>query len=178
MRSLLKIFTTQLIGRLKKIESEQNFAIEDAARLLAQAHVGEGKIYIYAEDEMSGVFSEIRNGQEPLDRIERLTESNFSEITDADRALIFSRDVSNEKALAIGKALEEKAIPFVAICSAAAKEENPFEDLAYVFVNLYMDKGLVPTETGGRTGYPSLIAALYVYHNIKILLDEMLEDYE
>lgn len=50
-----KIFTTQLIGRLQKI-SEQELDIEDAARLLAQALVGEGSIYIFGENDLRSVF--------------------------------------------------------------------------------------------------------------------------
>lgn len=176
---MLKMFTTQLVGRLKKIESDQEFNIEDAARLLAQALVGEGSIYIYAENEMEGILAEATMGQEPWDRVEKLTDSSIAELTDADRVLMFSRSIHDEKTLEVAKALEEKGIPFVAVASAPIKEENPLEDLAFVFINLYMDKGLVPTEDYlGRTGYPSLIAALYVLHNIKFVLDEMISEYK
>ena len=46
---MLKMFTTQLIGRLKMIEEKEVYNLEDAARLLAQALVGEGNFFIYTE---------------------------------------------------------------------------------------------------------------------------------
>jgi len=172
------MFTTQLVGRLKKIESDEQYSIEDGARLLAQALVGEGSIYIYAKNEMEGIYSEIFDSVEPLNRAKRLTEELIPTLSSADRVLLFTRDVLDDDILKVAKSLRETDIPFVAVGSCPAKQENPLDDLAHVFINLYMDRGLVPTETGGRAGFPHLIGALYVYHNIKIILDDMVEDFE
>lgn len=59
---MIKIFTTQLIGRLKMMEEKEIYNLEDAARLLAQALVGEGNIYIYAEQGLDGVLAEALHG--------------------------------------------------------------------------------------------------------------------
>ena len=32
--------------------------------------------------------------------------------------------------------------------------------------------------TGERKGFPYLLAALYVYHHMKLIIDDMVEDYE
>ncbi|MCU9613324.1 DUF2529 domain-containing protein [Caldibacillus lycopersici] len=173
---MLKIFTTQLIGRLKKIESEQEYALEDGARLLAQALVGDGDIYIYAEQEMAGILSESMNGQEPLHNVKKLTVDLLPTLTSADRVFIFSRFTNEETVVTVANTLYEMHIPFVAVSSIIGKDDNPLEELADIFIPLYMDKGLVPTDTGDRTGFPHLIAALYVYHNVKLLLEEMLEE--
>jgi len=177
---VLKIFTTQLIGRLKKIEDSAEFSLEDAARLLAQALVGEGHIYLYGDKEMKGVYHEASQGQEPLAKLKELTPESVHELHPADRVIVFTRYANDEEALKIGHALAEKDIPFVAV-SSHALQPNPAADkdlstIADVFIPLHVEKGLVPTETGGRTGYPHLICALYVYHNIKLLIDEILEE--
>lgn len=170
-----KILTTQLIGKLQKI-NEQELDIEDGARLLAQALVGDGSIYVYAEDEFAGVYYEAKYGQEPLSRIEQLTEDNISALSTADRVLMISRSTQNEKFLEIAKTLRQNQVPFVALSSKNAKEENPIEDLAHAYIDLNLEKGLVPDEFGGRKGYPHLILALFVYHHMKLVIDEMLSE--
>ena len=63
---MLKMFSTQLTGLFKSIMEKEEFNIEDAARLLTQAAVGEGTIYIYGFGEMEGVTNEALQGIEPL----------------------------------------------------------------------------------------------------------------
>ncbi len=171
-----KIFTTQLIGRLQKI-AEQELDIEDGARLLAQALVGEGAIYIYGEKEMKALFLEAKHGQEPLERVYEWQDETADQLTTADRVLFVLRDVHDEKVVNLGKQLRSKQVPFAVLASIPWDTENPFENLADVFINLHMDTGLVPKERGGRTMYPHAIAALYVYHQLKLRIDEMMEDY-
>ena len=45
---------------------KEEFNIEDGARLLAQAAVGDGTIYIHGFGEMDGVTKEALEGVEPL----------------------------------------------------------------------------------------------------------------
>ena len=63
---MLKIFSTQINGLFKKVMEKEEFNIEDAARLLAQAAVGDGTIYIHGFGEMDGVTTEALKGIEPL----------------------------------------------------------------------------------------------------------------
>jgi DNA-binding MurR/RpiR family transcriptional regulator len=176
VKNLEKIFTTQLIGKLQKI-NEQEIDIEDGARLLAQALVGDGSIYIYAEDELAAVFNEAKYGQEPLSRVEQLTEENVSSLSTADRVLMISRSAQDEKLLGIARTLRQNQVPFVALSSKNAKEDNPIEDLAHAYIDLNLEKGLVPDDFGGRKGYPHLILALFVYHHMKLVMDELMADY-
>lgn len=171
-----KIFTTQLIGRLQKI-SEQELDIEDAARLLAQALVGEGSIYIFGENELKSVFLEAKYGQEPLQRVQEWTNDTFGQLSTADRVLIFSRNMADEQVGTLAKKLHSLQVPFVVVGSISVKDKNPIENLADVCINLHIDSGLVPSERGGRTMYPHAVAALYVYHLLKSRIDEMMEDY-
>ena len=174
--SLEKIFTTQLIGRLQKID-KQELDIEDGARLLAQALVGEGSIYIYGEDELEGVFLQAKYGQDPLPRVEKLTDDVLPSLSTADRVLIVTKNAQSEKVLELGKTLHEKQVSFMVLGVKDAKEVSPIENLAHAFVDLHLDKGLVPTMTGERKGFPYLLAALYVYHHMKSIIDDMIEDY-
>ncbi|MCM3476820.1 DUF2529 family protein [Caldibacillus thermoamylovorans] len=171
-----KIFTTQLIGRLQKI-SEQELDIEDAARLLAQALVGEGSIYIFGENDLRSVFLEAKYGQEPLQRVQEWTGDTFEQLSTADRVLIFSRNIANEQVVVLAKKLRSLQVPFVVVGSISVNDVNPVENLADVCINLHIDTGLVPDERGGRTMYPHAIAALYVYHSLKFRIDEIMEDY-
>ncbi|WP_033827491.1 DUF2529 family protein [Bacillus andreraoultii] len=170
-----KIFTTQLIGRLKKIE-EQELNIEDASRVLAQALVGEGSIYIYGKDEFRSVYVEAKFGQEPLQRVQEWTLNSHKSLSTADRVLMFSRSTNDIDLLAIARQLRKNQVPFVVISSLGKNESNPLEHLADVFINLHIDLGLVPTENGEKKMYPHAIAALYTYHLLKYNIDEMVED--
>lgn len=171
-----KIFTTQLIGRLQKIQ-ELELEIEDGARLLAQAFVSDGNIYIYAEDELAAVYLEAKYGEEPMKRVERLTEEQIGNLSSVDRVLLVTRDAHCEKAVAIGEKLRAQQIPFVAMGSVKDKENNVLEDLAHAFIDLQLDKGLVPAMTGTRKGFPHGIVALFAYHQLKLTLDEIMEDF-
>lgn len=173
---MIKIFTTQLIGRLKMMEEKEINNLEDAARLLAQALVGEGDIYIYAEQGLDGVLAEALHGMEPLERVRVFDENSLEELSHADRVILFVRHLNDEKALQIGEALHKKGVPFAAAGALGRKEENKMDDWAYVSINLQADQGLVPTFTG-RSAFIHQIASLYVYQSIKLLLDEIIEDY-
>ena len=51
----LKMLTTQISGLLQRISSTNEESIEETARLLAQATVGEGRIIIAGFNEMDAV---------------------------------------------------------------------------------------------------------------------------
>lgn len=53
---MLKIFTTQLTGIFSRIQDKESDAIEDGARLLAQAVISGHSIYLYGANELQGVF--------------------------------------------------------------------------------------------------------------------------
>ncbi len=63
---MLKMFSTQVSGLFKRIQEQNEFALEDGARLLAQAAVGDGTIYLCGIGEMAAVEAEATKGAEPL----------------------------------------------------------------------------------------------------------------
>lgn len=273
---MLKMFTTQLTGLFKRLEEKEEFSLEDGARLLAQAPVGDGAIYILGTKEMKAVEFEALDGAEPPKWARALTLDGVSGLSDADRVLMFARTSVDEEAVMVAGQLLEKGIPFVAVStvmgSAGGGTARPvgvsvgaesgvtdaagvsvgaesgvtdaaggsvgaesgvtgaaggsvgaesgvsvaggisvgaesgtlttgagltqthgisigaesgitasdagLQGLADVHIDLRLTKGLLPDDLGNRYGYPSGIAALFVYHGLKFTIDEILEEYE
>lgn len=164
---VLKMFTTQLTGLFKRIEDKGEFSFEDGARLLAQAPVGDGSIYIIGLKEMKAVEFEALEGAEPLKGVKVLTD--VEELTESDRVLMFTRFA--EDAIELAEKLVEKGIPFVTISTGTV-------ETADVHIDLGLKKGLLPDDVGNRYGYPSSMAGLYVYFGLKFTIEEILTEYE
>lgn len=175
---MLKMFTTQLTGLFKKISEQEEFAFEDGARLLAQAPAGDGTIYLFGTNEMKAVLSEATEGAEPLRFAKTLTKEQAEALTDADRVLIISRYSSDKEAIQLASILKEKGIPFAVISSLTDPDSgSDLAQLADVHINLWLTKGLLPDEQGGRFGFPFSMAALYAYYGLSFTLNEILDEY-
>ncbi|MBN8194485.1 DUF2529 domain-containing protein [Bacillus sp. NTK074B] len=173
---MIKMFTTQLTGLFKRIYDKQEFEIEDGARLLAQAAIGQGNIYIQAFGEMEAVTAEALYGAEPLPSAKRYDAS--VDLTEADRVLIVSRYSTDAEALALGKKLSAEGVPFVAVSGVVEGEENVL-DLADIHLDTKLIKGMLPgDEIGERVSFPSSMAALYLYFAVGFVIREMLEEFE
>lgn len=176
---MLKMFTTQLTGLFKRVAEKEEFSFEDGARLLAQAPVGDGKIYLFCTEEMMAVESEAFSGAEPAAWASIYTAETVDMIGDADRALIFTRNSDDKAALELAAQLLEKGIPFVAVSTVvASSEDGNLAELADVHIDLGLKKGLIPDDFGNRYGYPSSMMALFVYFGLKFTIDEILAEYE
>ncbi|MEH7272105.1 DUF2529 domain-containing protein [Neobacillus vireti] len=167
---MLKMFTTQLTGLFKKISDKEEFSFEDGARLLAQGQT----IYLLGFREMKAIEFEALEGAEPLKGARILT--NAEELTSADRVLLFTRTAGDQEAIDWALKLQEKDIPFVAVSTEIP--DGKLAELADVHINLQLTKGLLPDDFGNRYGYPSSMAALYVYYGLKFTIDEILAEYE
>lgn len=102
----------------------------------------------------------------------------LDEIQEADRVLLLSRYSRDKEAVEIARALTEKNIPFVAVSTAVENNSDDLTSLADIHIDLRLVKGLLPNEEGGRFGYPSSIAALFVYFALKLTIDEIIAEYE
>jgi hypothetical protein len=174
---MLKMFSTQLAGLFKRIHEKEEFAFEDAARLIAQAAVSEGTIYVYGINEMAAVVQESTLGAEPL-RAAKKMPVDLNEVQESDRAIIVSRHSDDELALVVGKKLQELGVLFVAISTKVESESEDLFDLADAGINLHLTKGLLPDETGNRFGLPTGMAALFAYYGLKFTFDEIMSEYE
>lgn len=173
---MLKIFTTQLNGVFQKILKQEEL-FEDASRFLAQAIIGEGKVYVHGTKEFSGIVSEIKYGADVLPSIEPLFENgNMKPLSSVDRVLLFTRQADDEEAIQIAKNLTEAEIGFVAVSTVI--ENDSLSDLADVFINYELTRKLVPTDEGDRIGLPTLLAGLFIYHCLILTVNEILADFE
>ncbi|MFL6561345.1 MAG: DUF2529 domain-containing protein [Bacillus sp. (in: firmicutes)] len=172
---MLKMFTTQLTGLFKRLEEKEEYAFEDGARLLAQAQIGDGSIYIFATKEMKAVEFEALEGAEPFKGVKLF--EGVEELTDSDRVMIFTRFSKDVAALQVDEQLREKEIPFVAVATSVP-EAGPLMELADLLIDLRLTKGLLPDDEGNRYGYPSSMAALFVYFGLKFTIEEILAEYE
>ncbi|MFJ7744984.1 DUF2529 domain-containing protein [Peribacillus sp. NPDC097295] len=173
---MLKIFSTQLSGVFKKIMEMDSFEMEDAGRLLAQAVVGDGSVFIHGFGEMQGVVAESMDGEEPFPKAKRYTDDAV--ISREDRLLLFSRHSNDPEAIKLGHRLLQLDIPFVAVSTGVQSEKDTLVELADVHIDLRIQRGLIPDETGNRFGYPTLIAALFAYYGIKFTVEEIIHEYE
>jgi hypothetical protein len=175
---MLKMFSTQLSGLFKKIAEEEEYQIEDAARLLSQAPAGDGSIYILGTAEMKGIAYEATEGAEALRYTKTISDPHLTAVSAADRVLLLSRFSTDEEAVRLAFLLAEKGIPFVSVCSVLDEDDpGQLATLADVHINLHLTKGLLPDDEGNRFGFPSSMAALFVYHALKFTVDEILAEY-
>ena len=172
---MLKMFSTQLTGLFMRIADKEEFQFEDGARLLAQAAVGHGAIYFKGFGEMRGVEFEAIEGAEPLESAKHL--ESIDNLTVADRVIILSRFSNDQEAILLGESLSKKGIPFVSV-SGNKEEGNPcLATIADVHIDTRLIKPLLPGDDGNRVGFPSLMAALYIYYALKFIIDDILDDY-
>ncbi|MGN7478190.1 DUF2529 family protein [Solibacillus silvestris] len=171
-----KILTTQLTGLLQRIQQSEEESIEETARLLAQAAIGQGTIYFAVFGEMEAIAANAELGADVFAKFARYTDD--VELLPADRVIIFTRHATDKKALKLARKLNADFIPFAAVASETANEDNELSELAYTYISLKMRGGILPhpTKLGERIVFPHLIAALYIYEAIKMEFDEMMAD--
>lgn len=174
---MLKMFSTQVLGVFNKLQTQEELMMEDSARLLAQAIVGSGKLFIFATQEMKAVAFEATESQEPIQNTYIWSEEHH-EFSETDRFLIVTRYSTDKEAIEMGKRLSAKGIPFAAISTDLSNGHENIVDLADVHIDLKLLKGLLPDELGNRFGYPASMAALFVYYGIKFIMDEILSEYD
>lgn len=177
---MMKIFTTQLTGHFNRILDQEEFSIEDSARLLAQALMGEGTLYIYGHNELHSIAMEAKNSSEPLLRTEALLDENgkMKELSQADRVLLFSYRSTDSEAISFGKQLAEMGIPTVGVSAIVKGEATGLEAITDFHIDTKLRQPLIPGDDGQRYGYPALMTALYVYYSLKFTINEILSEYD
>lgn len=170
----MKILTTQLTGLLQRVSEHNEESFEETARLLAQATVGEGRVFIAGFDELLSVVTTAVNGVEPLKGAQAY-EPDIA-LTSADRVWLFTRSVHDDDALSLAKRLDREGVPFAAF--AAEKPTETYELLTYAHTYIWtgLTRGLLPGELGNRIVQPHAFAGLFVLEAVKLIYDEILED--
>jgi hypothetical protein len=177
---MMKIFTTQLTGHFNRILDQEEMNIEDSARLLAQALIGEGSIYIYGFNELHGVVLEALSSSEPLMRTMPLLDSDgqVKKLSPWDRVLLFTYRSTDEEAISIAKSLSEQGIQTVGISALMKNTDEGLEAITDLHVDAKLRQPLIPDDNGERYGYPALMTSLYVYYAISFTIKEIMNEYE
>lgn len=170
----MKILTTQISGLFQRIAANGEEAIDETARLLAQATIGEGRVILAGFKEMEAVVLTALHGVEPLYGAVRYEEG--MEIGSADRVWLLTRNASDTESLELARTLADRFIPFAVLATEKPGEDNELENLAYTYVSTGLTRGLLPGENGERIVQPHGMAALFVYEAVKLAYDEMLAD--
>ncbi|MCE4957573.1 DUF2529 family protein [Macrococcoides caseolyticum] len=161
---MLKILGTQLNGIFKKIDMQET-ELDIAGRLLAQAVVGEGKIYVKGFGDLKHFESFVVNGKENLFDVDFYISDALVDKTD--RVLVMS-DVYDECTVEFVDSLESRDIDYVLVC-------NRHDDItAMNFIDLSTPRALVPTEDFSRIITPHVMAMNYIYYAIYSVMHEML----
>lgn len=161
---MLKIFNTQLNGIFKKIDM-QEAELDIAGRLLAQAVVGEGKIYVKGFGDLKFFEEFAANSKENL--FDAAVYISDALVDGTDRILVMS-DAYDESTAEFVDSLEARDIDYVLVC-------NKHEDIRSMnFIDLSTPRALVPTEDFSRIITPHMMAMNYIYYAIYSVMHEML----
>lgn len=171
---MLKMLATQITGLFRGIHEKEEFQIEDVARSLSQAVVGDGAIYVKGFGEMEAIESEVRSGPEPLPK-QYVYEPSVP-LSHLDRVIVASRFANDEAALSFIQNVQEQGAEVILI-AAATKESNPAKDQADFFIDTKANGPLLPFEMD-RVGFPSTIAMLYVHHALFVTVKEITDEYD
>ncbi|RHW40027.1 DUF2529 family protein [Lysinibacillus yapensis] len=171
-----KILSTQMSGLFQRIIQSEEEAIEETSRLLAQASVGQGKVYFACFGELQPIEFNALNGAEPFKNLHPW--SADIELSDSDRVCIFTPSSNNSEAVDLAKKLYDEFIPFAAVATEPPSDENKLSELAYTYISMKIRGGILPhpTNLGERVVIPYLMAALFIYEAIKLNYEEMLFD--
>ncbi|WP_252501918.1 DUF2529 family protein [Sporosarcina sp. Marseille-Q4943] len=171
----MKILTTQIGGLLQRAGSNNEEAVEETARLLAQATIGEGRVIFAGFDEMEAVGMNALHSAEPFRGAVKYEER--MEILSADRVWLFARSATDARALQLAQRLAEQFIPFAVVAGEKATEDNELADLAYTYMATGVVKGILPGEDiGSRIVQPHVLIALFLYEAVKMAYDEMVNE--
>lgn len=168
------MLTTQISGLFQRIASSNEWAIEETARLLAQATIGEGHVLFACIDEMEVVYLAAAKSTETFRGAVRYGED--LQVGTEDRVWIISRNSNDVQALEIARRLASQNIPFAAIATEEASDENELSTLASTYIYTNLTKGILPSEDGTRIVQPHTLAVLFIYEAVKMIYDEMLVD--
>jgi hypothetical protein len=177
---MMKIFTTQLTGHFNRILDQEDMNIEESARLLAGALIGEGTLYIYGCKELHGVVLEALTSTEPLVRAEALLDEagQIKTLSPEDRVLLFTYRSTDEEAISIAKKLSDQGIQTVGVSALIKNADSGLQKITDLHVDTKLRQPLIPGDDGERYGFPALMTSLYVYYALSFTIKEILTEYE
>lgn len=186
-----KILQTQFTHILNGLHA-QSEEIEIAARLLAQANYGEGKIYIRGFGDFEILEDFLTESENALPGARKF--AGIRAITSPDRVLVLSKYADEPLAVFLEE-LEEAGAEYVLVCNkkggvgaggtggvagtggegAAGGSAVDFEFIHH-FIDLASPREVMPTPDFERIVNPYIMAFMYVYYQMFALIKEMSDD--
>jgi hypothetical protein len=174
---MLKIFTTQLLGVFQQIKDGNETAFEEAGRYLAQSIISDGKILVYGDDEMSGIFQAIVEGPDCLPKTTYLFKHKEElEISPLDCIIIAAPTSAHKEATVLAKKLKDTGATVIGMSTKIDADESLDKEVA-VHIDLRLTGKLVPLEDMSKIGYPSTMTGLYGYYGLFFVTKEFLEEH-
>ncbi|MTH54047.1 DUF2529 family protein [Bacillus mangrovi] len=175
---MLKIFSTQLAGQFQRIQSQEEFSIEDGARLLAQGCAGDGTVYVHGFSEMAAIVKEATESLEPFPGARALfnEKGEMASVQPSDRVLLFTRLASDEEAILLAQKLQQEGISTVGV--SAIDVEDGFQSAVDIHIDSKLKKPMIPAEDGSRYGFPAIMTGLFVYYALRFTVEEILGEIE
>ncbi|MDG5787349.1 DUF2529 family protein [Evansella sp. AB-P1] len=180
----MKIFQTQvqgLLNRFTDIEDE----LEDAARMIAQSIISEGKVWIFGEKEMKGIIHQAVEGEDSFPNIMEGTIGGHS-TQQLDTVIVFSPDPHSQWADHVVSTAKEVPCNVIGVSSernlaatspAESNNDTSWGEKCDLFFSTGVKRGLVPTESGQFLGHPHLLVGLHIYYLLYLTTMEFLEEH-
>ncbi|QQK78007.1 DUF2529 family protein [Salicibibacter cibarius] len=171
---MIKSYTTQLQHVFHTI-GKQEEAIGDSARLLAQALVGEGTIYVMANKRFSALADTIVQNEDTPKRIQRIAQQQKEALTTTDRMLVLSEGTETKNELLYLQGLLQAHIPLVFL-GPGSPSLSFKEGMEEPMVITTPSSPIVPAPDGSKSGHPTEIAIIYAYQAMMFELSEMIAE--
>jgi hypothetical protein len=169
---MMKILDTHFNGKLQTLAKQED-ELYDVVRLLSQALVGEGTVYVDAYGECEGLHPMLSEGPDQMKRVTKIKDRKT--LHAVDRVLIITPDTERSDLLASLARYDAWHTPYaiVTLSDVAETLERSIAPLALKF-----NKGLLPAEDGSRHGLPSLALCAFLLTHILTQLQEMTEEWD
>ncbi|WP_078393039.1 DUF2529 family protein [Shouchella patagoniensis] len=167
-----KIYTTQLFGLFKNINEKQEDLLEDAGRLLAQAIVMQGTIYVKGFDQLKALEEAATGGYDALPQAEILNQQGLGP---EDRLLLFAPDATDDRVTNLLDVCTKTNTPAIVVSSATVFGITELENCD-LFLDTGVKDGLIPDDDGNRIGHPGTIVALFIAQHLCLTITDILSE--
>ncbi|MBB6450488.1 hypothetical protein HNR44_002471 [Geomicrobium halophilum] len=171
---MLKMYTTQLQRVFSSIQDQEE-EIADSARLLAQALVGEGEIYVSASRRFAPLAAAIVQNQDTPDGISCISWTDTIKVTAADRLLILTNGKETNQEIEDLQQLLTLNIPLV-LLGPGHPDLSFVEGMEEPIMVTTPSSPIVPALDGTKSGFPTELGMIYAYQAMIFQLLEIIEE--
>lgn len=172
----MKMYITQLRGVFEAISRDNEEALEETGRRVAQSLVSGGQVYVHGWTSLSAVVHEATESPNALPGAKPLLDEPGQPVTlsDQDTLLLFVPAEYENEALNWNQKFRSSGADLIAI---SFQKDNPSFDEAWDgHLTLPPAQPLIPFTDTKKIGEPSSLAALFLYHLIFFSVMEILDE--